>query len=119
MIGRAFEESRGKYDNPEMNTFREARVGSDRGIRCDTPVRANSISAELVDLREAITQAHELFSVLEDRTRMFRQPTPQCVDKEGVPMNGGSEIRANLADQNVRLRTLVSRIATMIDEIDV
>lgn len=119
MIGQAFEESRGKYENPEVNTFRDARAGSERGIRCDSPVRGNSISAELVDLREVITQAHELFSVLEDRTRMFRQPTPQCVEKEGLLSNSGSEIRANLADQNVRLRTLVSRIATMIDEIDV
>ena len=110
MIGE-YAEQVGKYANPEMNAFRESRVGIE-------PEQPKNIGTELGELRNSLEKAHELFSVLEDRTRPIRYATPQCAEKEGKPVGGGSDLRGALADQNMRLRALVSRIACMIDEID-
>lgn len=81
-------------------------------------VRNNSIATEVTDLRDLVSKAHELFTILEQRTEPFRQRVPQMQEKDATPGNGGSEIRANLADQNDRLRALICRINTVIEEID-
>lgn len=111
MIEKGYKETSGKYSNPEMNTFRDARVGAD-------VVRNNSIATEVTDLRDLVSQAHELFTILEQRTEPFRQRTPQMQEKDTTITSAGSEIRANLADQNEHLRALIRRISIVIDEID-
>lgn len=99
--------------------FNERSDRLERGVeRVQEPVIPKNIVTEMNDLRDFVTQAHELFSVLEDRTRPVRFPTPQCVKDDKALCGGGSELRGALADQNDRLRVLVCRIATMIDEID-
>jgi hypothetical protein len=99
------------YVKPEMNTFREARVGGE-------PKQPKNVAIELATLRENMEKAHNLLSVLEDRLRPIRCPAPQCAEKEGVPKQIGSELREAMAEQNMRLRALVGRISYMIDEID-
>lgn len=110
MIGQDFRESSGKYANPEVNTFSEAR-----GVEVKRPY---NIGTEIVELRDLVTQAHELLTVLEERTRPVRNNVPQSPEKDGQAIRGGSELRCALGDQNDRLRSLVSRIAVMADEID-
>ena len=99
------------YVKPEMNTFRETRVGSE-------PKQPKNVGNELVTLRQNMEKAHDLLSVLEDRLRPIRCPAPTCQEKDTSPTPIGSELREAMAEQNMRLRVLVSRISYMIDEID-
>lgn len=110
MIEKGYKETSGKYSNPEMNAFSEAR-----GVEVKRPY---NIGTEIVELRDLVTQAHEILTVLEERTRPIRNNVPQCTEKDGPAIRGGSELRCALGDQNDRLRALVSRIAVMSDEID-
>lgn len=117
MIGQAFEENRMEVGRSSFSREMDY-VKPERGPYAGDLVKGNSISAELVDLRDLVSQAHELLTALDDRTRMFRQPVPQMKVDQNKSPNVGSEVRANLMDQNDRLRQLNNRISTMIEEID-
>lgn len=98
----------------EMDYVRPERVGSGT----IEPKQPKNVGIELATLRDNVEKAHDLLSVLEDRLRPIRCPAPQCNEKEKSPTPIGSELREAMAEQNVRLRVLVSRISYMIDEID-
>lgn len=81
-------------------------------------VKRRDISDEVIDLRDALTQAHEIFTILEEKTQVIRYPVPQCQEKDLDQIQSGSELRSALSDQNQRLRALMRRMSIMIDEID-
>ena len=92
----------------------------DRGYRGEIAVepKRRDITSEIVDLRDLVSEAHEIFTILEKKTQAIRYQTPQCNEKDGVPVGGGSDVRATLSEQNQRLRALMRRMSVMIDEID-
>lgn len=107
--------------NAEQNTFREARsYGVGQIEACPVEPKHRDINDELTDLQDLVSKAHEMFTILEKKTHTIRLQTPQCSEKEcnTIATHDGSEIRAHLADQNLRLRTLMRRMSVMIDEID-
>ena len=103
----------------EQNTFREARsYGESQIAGCAIEPKRRDITSEVIDLRDLITEAHEIFTILDKKTVAIRYQSPQCDEKDGTPISGGSEVRATLAEQNQRLRALMRRMSVMIDEID-
>lgn len=106
------------YSEPYKNAFSEARVGGGMYVEQSPMSSPKNVVDELVALRDNVSRAHELLSVLEDRLRPIRRPAPQCPEKDAVPKQIGSELRESMVEQNAKLRALIGRISYMIDEID-
>ena len=98
-----------RIECPEANTFREARVGQD--------VQPDGINLQLVKLREKVTNLHEMFSNLEQKTSSICKPMP-CKELCATDTPDGSEMQRFLKEQNHRLDGLLDRIAFMCDSID-
>ena len=110
MPGQAFDDIVGRLERPEMNTFKEARVGQD--------IQPDGINLQLVKLRDKINVLHEQFSILEQKTTSICRPMPcnvQCDEKRG---RDGSEMQSFLRDQNDRLDALLDRMTFMSESID-
>lgn len=127
MIGKAFEEKRaatggaamfeGGRERDYKMPVNERTLGPE--LCSPKTQRPQSITDELVRLRDNVNYLHEIMTVLEQRTSMFSRPVPCQAEIEKEPKRQGSEVQNVLADQNDRLDVLKNRLNYAIDTLDV